>query len=49
MEKEAKTFYIKPLKLFSHHDTVYLHAQMANIRANDTRNQIMIPFSPCTG
>ena len=29
MEKEAKTFYIKPLKLFSHHDTVYLHAQMA--------------------
>ena len=29
MEKKAKTFYIKPLKLFSHHDTVYLHAQMA--------------------
>lgn len=29
MEKKAKTFYIKPLKLFSHNDTVYLHAQMA--------------------
>jgi len=29
MEKKAKAFYIKPLKLFSHHDTVYLHAQMA--------------------
>jgi len=29
MEKKAKTFYIKPLKLFSHQDTVYLHAQMA--------------------
>lgn len=29
MEKKAKTFYIKPLKLFSHHDTVYLHARMA--------------------
>lgn len=29
MEEEAKTFYIKPLKLFSHLDTVYLHAQMA--------------------
>ena len=29
METTAKTFYIKPLKLFSHHDTVYLHAQKA--------------------
>ena len=29
MEKKGKTFYIKPLKLFSHNDTVYLHAQMA--------------------
>ena len=29
MEKRAKTFYIKPLKIFSHHDTVYLHARMA--------------------
>lgn len=29
METSAKTFYIKPLKLFSHHDTVYLHAQKA--------------------
>jgi predicted DNA-binding transcriptional regulator YafY len=29
METQAKTFYIKPLKLFSHLDTIYLHAQMA--------------------
>ena len=29
MEKKGKTFYIKPLKLFSHNETVYLHAQMA--------------------
>ena len=29
MELRAKTFYIKPLKLFSRKDTVYLHAHMA--------------------
>ncbi|MBN2570047.1 MAG: WYL domain-containing protein [Deltaproteobacteria bacterium] len=29
METKAKTFYIRPLKLFSHLDTIYLHAQMA--------------------
>jgi predicted DNA-binding transcriptional regulator YafY len=29
MKRKGKTFYIKPLKLFSHNDTVYLHAQMA--------------------
>jgi hypothetical protein len=28
METKEKTFYIKPLKLFSHLDTIYLHAQM---------------------
>lgn len=27
--QESKTFYIKPLKLFSKDDTIYLHAQMA--------------------
>ncbi len=27
--QESKTFYIKPLKLFSKYDTIYLHAQMA--------------------
>ncbi|MBW1743958.1 MAG: WYL domain-containing protein, partial [Deltaproteobacteria bacterium] len=26
---KSKTFYVKPLKLFSHQDTVYLHARMA--------------------
>lgn len=25
----AKTYYIKPIKLFSHHDAIYLHAQKA--------------------
>ena len=25
----AKTFYVKPLKIFSHHDTIYLHARLA--------------------
>lgn len=29
MEKRSKTFFIKPIKLFSHRDTVYLHAQLA--------------------
>lgn len=29
MEEEPKTFYIKPLKIFSHKDTVYLHARLA--------------------
>ena len=29
MSESAKTFYIKPLKIFSHKDTVYLHARMA--------------------
>jgi len=29
MEDRAKTFYIKPLKLFSHKETVYLHAKIA--------------------
>jgi predicted DNA-binding transcriptional regulator YafY len=28
-EKRAKTFYIKPLKIFSQKDTIYLHARMA--------------------
>lgn len=27
--KRAKTFYIRPLKIFSHHDTLYLHARLA--------------------
>jgi len=27
MEKKAKTYYINPLKIFSHRDTLYLHAQ----------------------
>lgn len=27
--KVAKTFYIRPLKIFSHHDTLYLHARLA--------------------
>jgi len=29
MEEEPKTLYIKPLKIFSHKDTVYLHARLA--------------------
>lgn len=29
MSKKAKIFYIKPLKIFSHRDTVYLHARKA--------------------
>lgn len=29
MAKRAKTFYVKPLKIFSHHDTMYLHARLA--------------------
>jgi len=29
MTDKAKTFYIKPLKIFSHKDTVYIHARIA--------------------
>lgn len=29
MSKRSKTFYIKPLKIFSHKDTIYVHAQKA--------------------
>jgi predicted DNA-binding transcriptional regulator YafY len=29
LETKAKIFYIKPLKIFSHNDSVYLHAQLA--------------------
>jgi predicted DNA-binding transcriptional regulator YafY len=29
MEKKAKTYYIKPLKIFSYRDTMYLHARLA--------------------
>jgi predicted DNA-binding transcriptional regulator YafY len=29
MAKKAKTFYIKPLKIFAHRDSVYLHAHLA--------------------
>jgi predicted DNA-binding transcriptional regulator YafY len=29
MAPQAKTFYIKPLKIFSHKDSVYLHAHLA--------------------
>ena len=29
MSERSKTFYIKPLKIFSHKDTIYLHAQKA--------------------
>lgn len=35
MATRAKTFYIKPLKIFSHKDTLYLHAEMA--RAPDKK------------
>lgn len=29
MGERAKTFYIKPLKIFAHHETVYVHARLA--------------------
>ena len=29
LESKVKIFYIKPLKIFSHKDSVYLHAQLA--------------------
>ncbi len=30
-DKQAKTFRIKPLKIFSHHDTIYVHARYAKM------------------
>lgn len=29
LTKRAKTFYVKPYKIFSHHETIYLHAGLA--------------------
>ena len=29
MEKKAKTYHIKPLKIFSYRDTMYLNARLA--------------------
>jgi predicted DNA-binding transcriptional regulator YafY len=29
MSEKLKTFYIKPFKIFSHHDAIYLHAGLA--------------------
>ena len=29
MAKRAKSFFIKPLKIFSHRDSMYIHAQLA--------------------
>jgi predicted DNA-binding transcriptional regulator YafY len=29
MQKKAKTYHVKPLKIFSHRDTMYLHARLA--------------------
>jgi hypothetical protein len=45
MEKKAKTFYIKPLKLFSHQNTVYLHAQISKYLVSE-RKPLFLSFRP---
>ncbi len=42
--KAAKTFYIKPLKLFSHRDTIYLHAQLARTPGEPYRSPKFDPL-----
>jgi predicted DNA-binding transcriptional regulator YafY len=32
MENRSKTYYVNPLKIFSHRDTIYLHAKLASSR-----------------
>lgn len=39
MEARAKIYFIKPLKIFSHRETVYLHAQ----RAREPGSRYMVP------
>ncbi|MEE9913127.1 MAG: WYL domain-containing protein [Deltaproteobacteria bacterium] len=42
--QNPKTFYIKPLKLFSYHDAIYLHAQKAKEPGKAYRTQAFDPL-----
>ncbi|MFC1812351.1 helix-turn-helix transcriptional regulator, partial [Thermodesulfobacteriota bacterium] len=42
----AKTFYIKPLKIFSHKDTIYLHVRMAKFPGKPYKEPDFDPILP---
>ena len=42
----AKTFYIKPLKIFSHKDTIYLHVSMAKFPGKPYKKPDFDPILP---
>jgi predicted DNA-binding transcriptional regulator YafY len=44
MASRAKTFYIKPLKIFSHKDSVYLHAHLARAPGKPYRQSEFNPL-----
>ena len=46
MENRAKTYYICPLKLFSHVDTIYLHAKKARTPGTTYRSPKFNPILP---
>lgn len=46
MAENAKEFFIKPLKLFSHKETLYLHAKMARIPGKPHREPDFDPLLP---
>jgi predicted DNA-binding transcriptional regulator YafY len=46
MAETAKEFYIKPLKLFSHKDTLYLHARLARTPGQNYREPDFDPLLP---
>ena len=46
MAQKAKTLNIKPLKIFSHHDTVYLHARFARTPGKPFKQSEYDPLLP---
>lgn len=46
MAEHAKEFFIKPLKLFSHRDTLYLHARLAHAQGKQYREPDFDPLLP---
>jgi predicted DNA-binding transcriptional regulator YafY len=45
-EREPKVLYIKPLKIFSHHDTMYLHARLAKTPGKPYKEPKFDPLLP---
>ncbi len=44
MQKKAKTYHVKPLKIFSYKDTIYLHARLAKAPGKPYKEPAFDPF-----